>query len=157
KVLLAGPRASIIYGVIIFILWILCLFTPIYWLSGFLFTTMIVTTIMSVVAVLASRVSKGGMYGDFAAEKAFDKDRLFRLTYLIQLTTLIEHDQESMDYFWPKIVHTLETKYLPGNHLYNNLLGQYIYEVVFEGRSEERRVGKECRSLLNRLSKNEDG
>jgi len=157
KVLLAGPKASIIYGVIIFILWVLCLFTPIYWLSGFLFTTMIVTTLMSVVAVLASRVSKGGMYGDFAAEKAFDKDPLFRLTYLIQLTTLIEHDQESMDYFWPKIVHTLEKKYLPGNHLYNNLLGQYIYEVVFEGRIASTGVDRRIQSILNRLSKNEDG
>lgn len=157
KVLLAGPKASIIYGVFIFILWVLCLFTPIYWLSGFLFTTMIVTTLMSVVAVLSSRVSKGGMYGDFAAEKAFDKDPLFRLTYLIQLTTLIEHDQESMDYFWPKIVHTLETKYLPGNHLYNNLLGQYIYEVVFEGRVASTGVDRRIQSILNRLSKNEDG
>src|SRR5690554_4123504 len=157
KVLLAGPKASIIYGVIIFILWVLCLFTPIYWLSGFLFTAMIVTTFMSVIAVLSSRVSKGGMYGDFAAEKAFEKDALFRLTYLIQLTTLIEHDQESMDYFWPKIVHTLETKYLPGNHLYNNLLGQYMYEIIFEDRIASTGIDRRIKNIISRLPKNEDG
>ncbi|ABX80914.1 M50 family metallopeptidase [Acholeplasma laidlawii] len=157
RVLLAGPKASIIYGVLIILIWILCLFTNIYWLNGFLFTVLIVTSIMTVLAVLSSKVSRAGMYGDFAAEKAFDKDKLFRLTYLIQLTTLIEHDKESMAYFWPSIVEMLETQHQAHSQLYTNLLGQYIYEVAFHGQIACLSIEKKMNSLIRNIPKTEDG
>lgn len=157
RVLLAGPKASIIYGVLILLIWILCLFTNIYWLNGFLFTVMVVTSIMTVLAVLSSKVSRAGMYGDFAAKKAFDKDKLFRLTYLIQLTTLIEHDKESMAYFWPSIVEMLETQHQAHSQLYTNLLGQYIYEVVFHGQIACLSIEKKMNSLIRNIPKTEDG
>lgn len=157
RVLLAGPKASIIYGVLIILIWILCLFTNIYWLNGFLFTMLIVTSIMTVLAVLSSKVSRAGMYGDFAAEKAFDKDKLFRLTYLIQLTTLIEHDKESMAYFWPSIVEMLETQHQAHSQLYTNLLGQYIYEVAFHGQIACLSIEKKMNSLIRNIPKTEDG
>lgn len=157
RVLLAGPKASIIYGVLIVLIWILCLFTNIYWLNGFLFTVLIVTSIMTVLAVLSSKVSRAGMYGDFAAKKAFDKDKLFRLTYLIQLTTLIEHDKESMAYFWPSIVEMLETQHQAHSQLYTNLLGQYIYEVAFHGQIACLSIEKKMNSLIRNIPKTEDG
>ncbi len=156
KVLLAGPKASIIYGVTIFILWLLFLMSNFYVVNGLMFTTMIVTSIMTVLAILSSRVSKLGMYGDFAAKNAFDQDPLFRLTYLIQLTTLIEHDKESMDYFWPKIVHTLETKNQINNQLYMSLLGQYLHEIIFEGRIACTSIDKKIQKYLLKAPKTED-
>lgn len=157
RVLLAGPKASIIYGITIFLLWAIFLFTHVYWISGLLFTMMIVSTLMTILAILSSRISRSGMYGDFAAKKAFETDKLFRLTYLIQLTTLLKHDEKSMDYFWPQIVHMLETRNQPRNHLYSNLLAQYIYEVAFEGNIACSSIEKNIQRLTKNTPKTEDG
>jgi hypothetical protein len=157
KVLLAGPKASIIYGVAIFILWIAMLFTTFYVANGLLFTMMVVTTIMTILALLSSKLSRSGMYGDFAANKAFDKDKVFRLTYLIQLTTLLDHHVESMNYFWPTIVQTLEQTSNIKSPLSMNLLGQYLNEVVFEGRIACIAIENRLKTFVRKAPKNEDG
>ncbi|WP_162146891.1 M50 family metallopeptidase [Acholeplasma granularum] len=131
KVLLAGPKASIIYGAFVFILWVVFLFTNLYIINGILFTLMIITSLMTILAVMSSRVSKNGLYGDFAAIKAFDKDELFRLSYLLQLTTFLEHSTESVNYLWPKIVKILSERNFHSNKLYANLLSQYLHEITF--------------------------
>lgn len=156
KVLLAGPKASIIYGVSIFVLWIGMLFTSFYTINGLLFTMMVVTTVMTILALLSSKLARSGMYGDFAANKAFDTDKIFRLTYLIQLTTLLDHDIESMNYFWPKIVQTLEqTSNIKGS-LSMNLLGQYLNEVVFEGRIACIGIENRLKTFIRKTPRNED-
>ncbi len=156
KVLLAGPKASIIYGVSIFVLWIGMLFTSFYTINGLLFTMMVVTTVMTILALLSSKLARAGMYGDFAANKAFDTDKIFRLTYLIQLTTLLDHDIESMNYFWPKIVQTLEqTSNIKGS-LSMNLLGQYLNEVVFEGRIACIGIENRLKTFIRKTPRNED-
>jgi len=157
KVLLAGPKASIIYGVAIFIFWLSMLFTNLYVFNGLLFTMMVVTTIMTILALLSSKIARSGMYGDFAANKAFDKDKVFRLTYLIQLTTLLDHDVDSMNYFWPKIVQTLEQTSNIKSSLSMNLLGQYLNEVVFEGRIACTAIENRLKTFVRKTPKNEDG
>lgn len=157
KVLLAGPKASVIYGVAIFILWLSMLFTSFYVMNGLLFTMMVVTTIMTILALLSSKLSRSGMYGDFAANKAFDTDKIFRLTYLIQLTTLLAHDAESMNYFWPKIVQTLEQTSNIKSPLSMNLLGQYLNEVVFEGRIACMAIENRLKTFIRKTPQNEDG
>lgn len=83
RVLLVGFKVFIIYGVFIILIWIFCLFMNIYWLNGFLFIMLIVIFIMIVFVVLFFKVFRVGMYGDFVVEKVFDKDKFFRLIYLI--------------------------------------------------------------------------
>lgn len=123
RVLLVGFKVFIIYGVFIILIWIFCLFMNIYWLNGFLFIMLIVIFIMIVFVVLFFKVFRVGMYGDFVVEKVFDKDKFFRLIYLIQLIILIEYDKESMVYFWLSIVEMFEIQYQVYLQFYINFLG----------------------------------
>lgn len=157
KVLLAGPNTSIIYGIVIFLMWFISLFTSLYGLSGFLFTLMLVTSIMTLLVVLSSKVSRPGIYGDYAAIKAFDNDSIFKLTYLLQLTSLIKRDQNSLTYLWKKVVETLENNGYYSHKMYPNLLQHYVYETTFEDAIGCTSINLKIDKLMNRLPLNSDG
>ncbi len=157
KVLLAGPNTSLIYGVIIFILWLGFLFTSFYWISGFLFTMMLITSIMTILVVLSSKVSRPGIYGDYAAIKAFEDDQIFKLTYLLQLVSLVKRDELSLSYLWKKVVYTLEQNGFYSHKMYPNLLKHYLYEMTFEDQIGCTSVDQKIDKLVNRLPLNSDG
>lgn len=157
KALIAGPNTSIVYGITIFVLWFLFSFTNLYGLNGFLFTLMVATTLMTMLAVLSSKVSANGMYGDYVAEKELDNNKLFRLTYLTQLVSLIQRDEASLNYFWPSVIESLEKSTSITNRVYANLLLHYLHETIFEDQIGCTAIDKKMDGFVKRLPKNEDG
>lgn len=157
KVLLNGPKASYIYCVVIVLLWIVFLQFKFYELNGILFTLMVITSIITYLAIKSSKLEFQGVYGDFVAARKIEEDMLFRLSYLIQSVTLIEHDKESIDYFWPQLIDALSH---PKNYYkkqYLSLLSSYIEEVAFEGRIGSTAINSRFNQIENQLKNDEDG
>ncbi len=157
KALIAGPNTSIVYGIAVFVLWLLFSFTDLYWLNGFLFTLMVATTLMTILAVLSSKVSANGLYGDYVAEKELDTNKLFRLTYLTQLVSLIKRDEASLNYLWTSVIEYLDKNTSITNRMYANLLLHYLHETVFEDQIGCTNIDRKIEGFVKRLPKNEDG
>lgn len=156
KVLLSGPNTSLVYGVIVFIVWVFFLFFPFYILNGFLFTFMATTTIMTYLVFKSSKISTNGIYGDFVASEQIEKNDLFKYTYLYQLVTQLNRDDESIDYLWPSIVNTLTNRSPYSNKLYKSLLLNYLDEVTFHNQIGSTGVSNKFESYIKRLGTQED-
>ncbi|MBN3490721.1 M50 family metallopeptidase [Acholeplasma equirhinis] len=156
KVLIAGPNTSIIYGSTILIMFLGFFFTPFYALNGFLFSFNLLTLLMTILAVLSSKVSNGGIYGDYAAINAFNNDQMFRMVYLLQLVTLIERDEESLEYLWKKVIHLLSMHSQYRNRLYLNLVAHYMQEITFEQKIGCVTIENKLKNLENKFGNSED-
>ena len=157
KVLIAGPNASIIYGAVVVLTFLAFFLTPFYLLNGFLFTYALITSIMTILAILSSRIAKGGMYGDYAAIKALDLNKSFRLSYFLQIVNLVEKDEKSVDYLWPQIVKYLEKFTKVNDRIYLTILSFYLDEVTFQGRISCISIDDKLERIEKGLSKGEDG
>lgn len=157
KVLIAGPNTSLVYGVIIFALWLLFLIFNLYFLNGLLFTFMVVTSIMTLLVVKSSKVSYKGMFGDYVAHKKIKEDLVFRLTYMIQVSTLFLEDEASNKYLWPKIVQRLSTYGSLHANNQSSICLQYLHEVTFNDQIGCTKVEDKIFNMENRLPLNEEG
>lgn len=157
KILIAGPNTSIIYGITVSIMWIMFLFTNLYILNGFLFSFNLITLIMTFLVIVSSKMSHQGMYGDYVAKDKIKNDKLFRLNYLLQITSMFEDDKESLNYFWPRIIENLSK---PGRIIgspKSNLLLHYLNEITYKTQIGCSDIDQKIVVLENLLPLNEEG
>ncbi len=134
KIINAGPKTSLYYGVLTTIMLCISVFTNAYYLIGFLFTIGIFNILFTVLVMISSSFSKQGLYGDFVASKKIRTDEIFTLAYITSGLSFSETETQSMDYLWPQIIEVLETYPVMLNPQVKSLLNNYLEETVYKER-----------------------
>lgn len=156
-VLIAGPNTSLYYGVIIFIIWFIFMFFNLYLLNGFLFTFMMITSLMTLLVVKSSKLSHQGLYGDYVAHKKIKDDEVFKLVYLIQVSSLFKNDELSNKYLWPRLISQLSTFGSLYGGQKSALFLQYLHEVTFNGQIGCTKVEDKMVNMERNIPLNEEG
>lgn len=105
KALLAGPIGSLIYAVLIIIIFILTWFLTnnLFWIA-FNFLNMIVTILITVLVFISSKLSSDQFYGDFVAYKKFETDQVFHMSQIDQYIGFsLNETKDTYEYLYNKI------------------------------------------------------
>lgn len=132
KALIAGPRTSIGYLIVLIITFILIWFlTNLNLLSALLFINVIITILMTILIVLSSKINTNEIYGDYVAYDKFVNDDRFALLQIIQYRSFSTIEDKKTNIFLYKY---LTDFYNEKNFSYNffdlvlssNLLNFYL-------------------------------
>ncbi|SKC38066.1 Zn-dependent proteases [Acholeplasma oculi] len=157
KVLIAGPNTSLVYGVSLVMIWFISLWFNVNHLSGILFTFMMTTALMTVLVVLSSRISRGSLYGDYAAKNALSQNESFTLSYLLQIASFIKYDEASSKYLFKLCATYLENTPYRQDQTYQAILSFYLEQMTFYREIGSTAIDQKIQQMISRLPRNEDG
>ena len=160
KALIAGPRTSVGYLILSIIVFILIWFlTNLNLLTTLLFINAVITSLMTVLIVLASKVNTNEIYGDYVAYDKFLTDDRFALLQLIQYRSFSTiKDKETDKFLYDYLTNFYKSSTL-SYHLFDlvlasNLLNFYLEDENIENSSVNRVINYYS---INRLASSKNG
>lgn len=160
KALIAGPRTSVGYLILSIIVFILIWFlTNLNLLTTLLFINAVITSLMTVLIVLTSKVNTNEIYGDYVAYDKFLTDDRFALLQLIQYRSFSTIEDEETDKFLYDYLTNFYKSSTLSYHLFDlvlasNLLNFYLEDENIENSSVNRVINYYS---INRLASSKNG
>lgn len=160
KALIAGPRTSVGYLILSIIVFVLIWFlTNLNLLAALLFINAVITSLMTVLIVLASKVNTNEIYGDYVAYDKFLTDDRFALLQLIQYRSFSTIEDEETDKFLYDYLTNFYKSSTLSYHLFDlvlasNLLNFYLEDENIENSSVNRVINYYS---INRLASSKNG
>lgn len=160
KALIAGPRTSVGYLILSIIVFILIWFlTNLNLLTTLLFINAVITSLMTILIVLTSKVNTNEIYGDYVAYDKFLTDDRFALLQLIQYRSFSTIEDEETDKFLYDYLTNFYKSSTLSYHLFDlvlasNLLNFYLEDENIENISANRVVNY---YNINRLASSKNG
>jgi|SRR5690625_3803170 len=161
KALIAGPNISIFYFVVSFLSFIIFWFLTSYnLLIALLFINFIITTLMTTLIILSSRLNTNELYGDYVARRLFKENDTFALLQLIQyLGFSLKDTEKSYEFLFNYLTNFYQLKKLSYNFfdliLTTNYLNLYLSNDNFKNNESIDKVIKFYN--INRLSRSKHG
>lgn len=158
--LIAGPRTSVGYLILSIIVFILIWFlTNLNLLAALLFINAVITSLMTVLIVLTSKVNTNEIYGDYVAYDKFLTDDRFALLQLIQYRSFSTIEDEETDKFLYDYLTNFYKSSTLSYHLFDlvlasNLLNFYLEDENIENSSVNRVINYYS---INRLASSKNG
>ena len=118
---------------------------------------MMTTALMTVLVVLSSRISRGSLYGDYAANNALSQNESFTLSYLLQIASFIKYDEASSKYLFKLCATYLENTPYRQDQTYQAILSFYLEQMTFYREIGSTAIDQKIQQMISRLPRNEDG